>query len=172
MWRYRRYGSEADAAEEEQRPRKPKKTALMVAVDLLARQEQSENKLREKLVRKGYAEEEIQQAIHRLEEMHYLNDEDACARQFAFLYEESRSSVRQICVKLMQRGFDSSLVKACIPADTFEREKAAALRVLSLKFKPAADRQKMMANLYRKGFDSSAIRAAVETFCQEEENND
>ena len=73
-------------------------------------------------------------------------------------------------VKLMQRGFGSSLVKDCIPADTFAREKAAALRVLALKFKPAADRQKMMANLYSKGFDSSAIRAAVEEFQQAEED--
>ena len=167
MWRYRQ-GGDDEAAEEKKRPRKPKKTALMAAVDLLARQEQSENKLREKLTRKGYEVEEIDQAITRLVEMRYLNDADACARQFAFLYEESRSSVRQICVKLMQRGFESSLVKSCIPADTFERETAAALRVLSLKFKPSADRQKMMANLYRKGFDSSAIRAAVDRFCQED----
>ncbi|SFT74834.1 regulatory protein [Selenomonas sp. GACV-9] len=156
--------------ESARRPRKPKKTALMTAVDLLARQEHSEKKLREKLLRKGYAEVEVQQAIDRLVEMHYLNDADACARQFEFLYHESRSSVRQICVKLMQRGFESSLVKDCIPSDTFEREKAAALRVLALKFKPSADRQKMMANLYGKGFDSSAIRAAVTEFCQGEEN--
>ena len=169
MWKYQR--SEEDrAAESPRRPRKPKKTALMTAVDLLARQEQSEKKLREKLLRKGYAEEEVQQAVNRLEEMRYLNDANACARQFEFLYNESRSSVRQICVKLMQRGFESSLVKDCIPSDTFEREKAAALRVLALKFKPAADRQKMMANLYSKGFDSSAIRAAVAEFQQAGEN--
>ena len=157
-------------AEPTRRPCKPKKTALMTAVDLLARQEHSEKKLREKLLRKGYADDEVQQAIGRLVEKHYLNDADACARQFEFLYHESRSSVRQICVKLMQRGFGSSLVKDCIPADTFAREKAAALRVLALKFKPAADRQKMMANLYSKGFDSSAIRAAVEEFQQAEED--
>lgn len=172
MWRYRRRGNDEEASVGNKSLRKPKKTALMAAVDLLARQEQSENKLREKLARKGYQEEEIGQAINRLEEMHYLNDEDACARQFVFLYEESRSSVRQICVKLMQRGFESSLVKSCIPADTFEREKAAAMRVLALKFKPSADRQKMMANLYRKGFDSSAIRAAVDEFCQNEDITD
>ena len=172
MWSYRRRSGYEDGREGEgpKHPRKPKKTALMTAVDLLARQEHSEKKLREKLQRKGYDEEEIQLAINRLLEMHYLNDEDACVRQFEFLYQESRSSVRQICVKLMQRGFDSSLVKDCVPTDIFAREKSAALRVLALKFKKADDRQKMMANLYRKGFDSSAIRAAVDAFCQDEEN--
>lgn len=143
---------------------KPAKTALVAAVDILARQEQSENKLREKLIHKGYAEAEISQAIARLQERHYLCDEDACVRQFEYLYQESSKSVRQICVKLMQRGFSSALVKECVPADTFEREKQAALRVLQLKYKPAADKQKLMASLYRKGYDSSAIRAAVAEF--------
>jgi len=145
------------------------KTALMYAVDLLARQEQSSNKLREKLRRKGYEDEEIEAALLRLEERHYLNDEDACARQFRFLYEESRSSVKQICVKLMQRGFDSSLVRDCVPQDTYEREVQAALRCLAVRFKPSADREKMMASLYRKGFEGAAIQGAVEEFMADEE---
>ena len=149
---------------------KNKKTALVQAVDLLARQEQSTNKLREKLQQRGYAGDEIEAAIQRLEERHYLDDADACARQFQFLYEESRQSVRQICAKLMQRGFESSLVRECVPRDIYEREKKAAMRCLNLKFRPSAEEQKMMQHLYRKGFDSSAIRAAVEEFhCTDEE---
>ena len=169
MWqRQRAAGSYTDDTAEGHRPRRPRKTALMTAVDLLARQEQSEQKLRDKLARKGYEPEEIDKAVARLIEKHYLNDEDACARQFEFLYQESRSSVRQITIKLRQRGFDNNLIRECIPADTFEREKAAALRVLALKYKPSADRQKMMANLYSKGFDSSAIRAAVVEFAADD----
>ena len=140
------------------------KTALMYAVDLLARQEQSSAKLREKLGRKGYEEEEIEAALQRLMELHYLDDIGACQRQFDFLYEESRSSVRQIVAKLLQRGFESSMIKDCIPSDTYEREKDAAFRVLALKYRKPADPRKMMANLYQKGFAVDAARAAVETF--------
>ena len=140
------------------------KTALMYAVDLLARQEQSSAKLREKLGRKGYDEEETEAALRRLMELHYLDDAGACQRQFDFLYEESRSSVRQIVAKLMQRGFESSMIKGCIPSDTYEREKDAALRVLALKYRRPTDPLKMMANLYQKGFAVDAARAAVETF--------
>ena len=138
------------------------KTALMYAVDLLARQEQSSAKLREKLGRKGYDEEETEAALRRLMELHYLDDAGACQRQFDFLYEESRSSVRQIVAKLMQR--ESSMIKGCIPSDTYEREKDAALRVLALKYRRPTDPRKMMANLYQKGFAVDAARAAVETF--------
>ena len=141
-----------------------KKTALMYAVDLLARQEQSEKRLREKLQRKGYEAEEIEAALARLHEKHYLNDEEACQHQFDYLYRESRSSVRQICLKLQQRGFEASLIRQCVPRDTFAREQKAALKNLSLKFKPSADQQKMLVSLYRQGFDTSVCREAVEEF--------
>ena len=177
MMRYKNYPMSHRADDEEEsrstrqarKPRKPQKTALMYAVDLLARQEQSEAKLREKLARKGYEEGEIDAAIARLVEKHYLNDADACRRQFAFLYNESRSSVRQICLKLQQRGFEASLVRQCVPRDTFEREQKAALKNLSLKFKPSADQQKMLSSLYRAGFDTSVCREAVEEFTAEAE---
>lgn len=143
---------------------KSEKTALMYAVDLLARQEQSSKKIREKLKRKGYGDEETEAAIQRLEEKRYLNDGEACARQFRFLYTESRNSVKQICVKLMQRGFERSMITDCVPRDTYQRELTAALRCLSVKFKPSSDGRKMMANLCGKGFEVEVARAAVEQF--------
>ena len=157
----RRETADGEAVEE---PKKPEKTALVAAVDILARQEYSEAKLYEKLARKGYRDEEIEGAIARLKERRYLNDAEACARQFAFLYTESRNSVRQICLKLRQRGFTKEDIDACKPRDTYEREKQAALRVLSLKYPHDADRQKMMANLYQKGFEAGTARDAVELY--------
>lgn len=157
----RRETADGEAVEE---PKKPEKTALVAAVDILARQEYSEAKLSEKLARKSYGEEEIAGAIARLKERHYLNDADACARQFAFLYNESRNSVRQICLKLRQRGFTKEDIDACRPRDIYEREKQAALRVLALKYPRDAERQKMMANLYQKGFEAGTARDAVETY--------
>lgn len=148
---------------------KPKKTALVYAVDLLSRQEQSEQRLREKLLRKGYEDEEIEAAMARLHEKRYLDDEAACQRQFEYFYNESRNSVRQICMKLQQRGFAGSLVRQCVPEDTYEREYNAALRNLKIKYRPSADKQKMLASLYRAGFGTSVCREAVEEFTAETE---
>lgn len=167
--------AEAGDGEAVEKTKKPEKTALVAAVDILARQEYSEAKLSEKLARKGYGEEEIAGAIARLKERRYLNDAEACARQFAFLYTESRNSVRQICLKLRQRGFTKEDIDACKPRDTYEREKQAALRVLALKYPHDADRQKMMANLYQKGFEAGTARDAVELYRSqgsEEEDGD
>ena len=145
------------------------KTALMTAVDYLARQAHSEKKLREKLERKGFPTDEIDAAIARLIERHYLDDAELCSRQFMYLYNESRNSVRQICAKLMQRGFDHDLVWSVVPEDTYDREVAAAERVLSMKFKPTDKHQKMMANLYQKGFSVDVAHAAVQNFTEDAE---
>ena len=142
------------------------KTALVTAVDYLARQAHSEKKLREKLQRKGFPQEEIDAAIERLIERKYLDDADLCAQQFMYLYNESRYSVRQIFDKLMQRGFDKELIRRAVPPDTAEREEAAAERVLAMKFKPTDKKQKMMANLYQKGFSVDTAHAAVRNFTE------
>ncbi len=146
---------------------KTKKTALVQAVELLARQEHSIQRLREKLHQRGYEEEETEAAIQRLVEKHYLNDEDACARQFQYLYENSRSSVKQIQAKLMQRGFAGALIRECIPEDTYPRESRVALQCLRLKFRAGAEERRMMQHLYTRGFDSSVMRAAIHVFQQE-----
>lgn len=156
--------------QEEKRSRKAaNKTALMTAVDYLARQAHSEKKLREKLTRKGFPAEEIDAAIARLIEHRYLDDTDLCTQQFMYLYNDSRNSVRQICAKLMQRGFDHDLVWSVVPDDTFEREVSVAEHVLAMKYKPMDKYQKMMANLYQKGFSVDVSHAAVQSFTQDTE---
>ena len=158
MWGKRSYG---------QAGRKPVKPALAAAVDMLARQEYSENRLFEKLLDKGYAEEEASAAIARLQEKHYLNDAESCPRRFDYLYTDSSYSVRQICEKLKQKGYPSSLVKSCIPDDreaVNEREYEKALRVLESKYKRSQDKQKLMAALFRRGYQSSAVYRAVNDF--------
>ncbi|MCR5757248.1 MAG: recombination regulator RecX [Selenomonas sp.] len=152
--------------------RKPTKPALVAAVDMLARQEYSENRLFEKLMVKGYEEEETAAAIARLQEKHYLNDAESCPRRFQYLYTDSSYSVRQICEKLKQRGYPSALVKSCIPEDreaVNEREYEKALRVLESKYKRSQDKQKLLAALFRRGYYSSAIYRAVQSFLSDEE---
>ena len=148
---------------------KPKPTALEKAVALLAMQEQSSAKLREKLRQRDYAPEEIDAAIARLEERHYLNDEDSCARQYQKLYEESSMSVRQIEQKLLTRGFPSSLIRASAPKDDGknERELNAAIRSLRSRFRAAAPRAKMKQFLYRRGFSYGICDSATSAFLEE-----
>lgn len=148
---------------------KPKPAALEKAMALLARQEQSSAKLREKLRQRGYAAEEIDEAIARLEERRYLDDEESCARQYQTMYEETAMSVRQIEQKLLTRGFPSSLVRASAPQDDGkdERERNAAVRSLRSRFRSAAPMAKMKQFLYRRGFSYGICDSATSAFLEE-----
>ena len=103
-------------AEKKVQPRaaRPKKTALVQAVDLLARQAHSTKKLADKLKLRDYEPQEIENAIGILTQRGYLNDEDLCRQQFQRYFTESRCSVRYICCKLMNQGFASDPAR-CFP---------------------------------------------------------
>lgn len=143
---------------------KNKKTALVQAVDLLARQAHSTRKLADKLKQREYEEAEITAAVDRLTQRGYLNDAELCQRQFERYFAQGHDSIKAICYKLRNKGFSESLVRSCIPEESAEREQAAALCTLQRKFKPDAPPQKMQQYLYTRGFASGAIRRAVEDF--------
>jgi regulatory protein len=143
------------------------KTALMKATDLLARQDQSEKILRQKLLARQYAEDEVDAAIDKLKKYNYLDDETTCTRIFESLYNEERLSVKQICIKLQQRGYNSEFIKNLIPADTYEHEYNAALKIAAKKFggKVSTDikfKQKIWQHLASKGFESEIISAVAD----------
>lgn len=142
------------------------KTALMKATDLLSRQDQSEKVLRQKLLARQYEEDEVDAALDKLKKYNYLNDEETCARFFKSLYDEERLSVKQIKMKLIQRGYDSDFIKNLIPADTYEHEYNAALKIANKKFsgKISTDmksKQKIWQHLASKGFSSEIVSEVI-----------
>ena len=149
------------------------KTALMKATELLARSEQSSKNLRQKLLARKYEENEVENAIKKLEKYKYLDDDELCTRQFENLYSEEKLSIRQICVKLVQKGFDSEFVKNLIPDDVDERELRVAEKILEKKYRrqkfdDEKEIYKIKAKLWNylatKGFNAEIISKTVENF--------
>ncbi|MBR1581110.1 MAG: regulatory protein RecX [Selenomonadaceae bacterium] len=140
------------------------KTALMKATDLLARQDQSERALKRKLTARKYAADEIDEALDKLKQHNYLNDEETCARQFERLYDDGKLSLKQIYAKLLGRGFDGALIDKQVPSDVDEHERAAALRALRAKFRAVPEDKKMWQHLSYRGFDGETIAFAVNEF--------
>lgn len=140
------------------------KTALMKATDLLARQEQSERQLRQKLSARKYSDEEIDGALETLKARRYIDDEATCGRQFERLYSSGKLSLKQIYVKLLHWGFDAALIDRQVPADVDEHERSTALRALTAKFKSVPEEKKMWQYLSTRGFDGDAIMSAIDAF--------
>lgn len=148
---------------------KQKKSALQKATDLLARQEQSSTVLRQKLLARGYDVAEVDDALAKLKRYNYLDDAEACRRQFENFLADGKLSVRQIVVKLIQRGFDKDFIERLIPDDSATYEADVALKLLTKKFSAATfDRAKAWQFLSARGFDGEIISEAVENFLQAE----
>jgi len=146
-----------------------KKSALQRATDLLANQEQSAAVLRQKLLARNYDAAEVDEALAKLKQYNYLNDEETCRRQFEIFYAEGKLSVRQIVVKLIQRGFEKNFIEQLIPDDSDEHERRTAEKLLTKKFSRGKnfDRAKAWQFLTTRGFDGEIISAVVEKFLNE-----
>lgn len=147
-----------------------KKTALEKAAELLANQEQSSKVLRRKLLVRKYDAAEVDTALDKLKKYNYLDDEDACKRQFENFYAEGKLSVRQIMAKLIQHGFDKNFIEQLIPEDSDEHDLQTAEKLLAKKFKARDEktfRAKAWQFLSARGFDGEIISSAVENFSAE-----
>lgn len=150
---------------------KIKKSALMKAADLLAYREHSEAELRQKLLARRYEPAEVDETIDKLKRHNYLDDEELCRQQFENFWADGRLSVRQIVVKLIQRGFDKNFIDELIPADRDEHELNAATLALTKKFTSRDDknfRAKAWQFLSGRGFDGDTISIALENFSEED----
>lgn len=144
---------------------KQKKSALQKATDLLARQEQSSTVLRQKLLARGYDTSEVDDALAKFKRYNYLDDAEACRRQFENFLTDGKLSVRQIVVKLIHRGFDKDFIEQLIPDDSAAYDSDVALKLLTKKFSAAKfDKAKAWQFLSARGFDGEIISEAVEKF--------
>ena len=142
-----------------------KKSALMKATELLANQEQGSEVLRKKLLARKYDAQEVNETIEKLKKYNYLDDAEICRRQFENFYSESKLSLRQILVKLIQRGFDKNFIEQLIPDDFEEHERLVAEKLLAKKFAGKNfDKAKAWQFLAARGFDGEIISSAAEGF--------
>lgn len=148
-----------------------KKTALEKATELLAHMEQSSTVLRRKLIARHYDAAEVDAALDKLKQYKYLDDEETCRRQFEIFYSEGKLSIRQIVIKLIQRGFDKEFIEGLIPDDIDEHEQLTALRAIQKKFTyDDFDRAKAWQFLSARGFDSEIISSTLESFSQDNDD--
>lgn len=144
---------------------KEKKSALMKATELLANQEQSSKILRRKLLVRKFDAKDVDDAIDKLKKYNYLDDAEICQRQFENFYAENKLSLRQILIKLIQRGFDKNFIENLIPDDSEERERLVAEKLLAKKFAGKKfDKNKAWQFLAARGFDSEIISSTIESF--------
>lgn len=145
---------------------KNKKTALVTAVDLLAKRPYGLQEMQIKLQHKGFDETEIAATIERLTTRGYIDDTMLCQALFSRYEQESKYSLQAIRYKLRSKGFTEMLVDETMQSADKEKEIQVAVKLLHAKFRMPADTEpiKLLKFLAAKGFTPQTIEKVLSPY--------
>ncbi|MDD3885673.1 MAG: regulatory protein RecX [Victivallaceae bacterium] len=133
------------------------------AMRYLAQRAHSEQELRGKLRRAGYADEAVEEAINACLRHGYINDELMAEDGVGLLAGRGLGS-RLIKLKLRQRGLSAENIESAFAVSPVDEQEAARqafdykLRLLSRESDPRKKREKLYRFMISRGFPPEIIR--------------
>ncbi|HTH52126.1 MAG TPA: RecX family transcriptional regulator [Pyrinomonadaceae bacterium] len=161
-------------------PERARKRTMDRAVRLLAAKPRSVAELRERLLEKGWTNEDIvDAAIAKLREYNYLDDEQYARELALSKLRQKPQGRRRLQQRLSQKKLDRSTLDSAI-ANAYEVMPEAQLidaaieKRMRLKGFPAShdDRKKFTEHLMRQGFDYGLIREKLAELKPDDEIGD
>lgn len=139
----------------------PKPSAYDKALGLLARREHSRRELRQKLGRKGYASDEAGEALDRLGEQHYQDDD-----RFAEVLIRNRAAQgygpMRLRAELKSHGLSDARIRSLLDAAQIDWADSAAAQLRrrygSAGTSDPAERTRRAQFLLRRGFPAATVR--------------
>ena len=148
------------------------KMAFEKASTYLASREHSKKEIYNKLLIKGYEKNVILKAIEKLEEYHYVDDE-----QFArhFVEQNSKYSRDMLEIKLKQKGIDAEHIKNALSLveddDEYSLCEKYIRKYISTKdIEKDGIKEKLIASLLRKGFKYEVIKSILNKFLNDNDD--
>ena len=148
--------------------------AFNAAVDILSRRDHSSKELQRKVARRSGAEF-AREAVERLEEMGYVNDERYARNLAQELYERRGMGKKRIEQELRQRGISRETASECaeeLDGDDVERIKNLLETKFAGKFSDEKGRRRTFNAVTRLGYCYSDIRSAMRAMDEEYEDTD
>ncbi len=136
-------------------------------ISILSRLAKSEYELRLKMQDKGFAPELIDNAINRLKERKYLDDERYCEMFINDKINISKYGLRKIKEALFFKGIDKEIIEEKIKSISAEDEEKRAFdlgkkKLISLKEEDTRKKAYKLSNyLISKGFEYETVKKAV-----------
>ncbi len=121
---------------------------------------------------KGFEQEEIQETIERLKQLHYLDDMDYCLQYFAYAFGKGRGALRAKR-ELEEKGVSREIIQ--IAFEEYEAEESELERARQQAAKIAAGKEpdrKLMAKIGRRlttmGYSSDVIYQVIGSYMRNE----
>ena len=140
-------------------------SARSTALRLLSRRDYTTFELRQKLIDKEFAQEDINEALRTLAADRLLDDHRAAAAHVRIASQIKGRGRLRIQRELEARGVDRALVRELLAEMPASEDAAALAKFLSRKRLPSplgpADRRRIFQQLLRRGFPAEAIAKAL-----------
>lgn len=152
--------------------------AYNMAINYLAHRMRSESEVREYLKKKEVAEPVIKEAIHKLYDLKFLNDEDFALAYVRTQINTTDKGAEVIKLELKEKRIDPSIISKVLDEVSFDVQLEKAVKLsdkYAQKNKNDSSRilkQKIEQMLQRKGYSFPIIRAALEETVVEKEEED
>jgi len=155
-----------------------KKSAYQTALDLLSRRDHFRRELVEKLRKRDFPADEIEDSIARCQELDLLNDERVAKRFVEVRAADRGWGPHRLAAELRQRGITAD--DADRLANLTEELAADAMRTALRKIEVRAPagwwrdgqrRARMVSSLITRGFEAEVAIAAVDDLAASRENN-
>jgi len=146
------------------------KTPMHAALNILSRRQVSTGQMRFMLSRKGYALDDIQSCIEKLEGWGYLNDMVLARNILGAMIRNAPCGKKRCFYELRKRRFDRDLAETLIQEaysefDERDLAHAAAKQYAKNKTKwTLKDRERLARWLFRRGFTEATILSVAKTF--------
>ena len=150
------------------------KRAKSRALWYLSRSDHSKKALADKLLKGGFCDDAVDQAVLRMEELGLINDEVLAQRLFEY-FSLQKMSKNEIYHKLILKGISRELAKETVfCSDESESDKIKELLKTKYSKKLGSEEniKKVYASLVRKGFSFSDIKEALKEYSEELENSE
>ncbi len=134
------------------------------ALDLLSRRPHFRRELEQKLLRRDFASDEVEEALDRATERGFLDDLE-CAREFARVRVERRhEGPAKLLATLTRRGSDSDMARQVV-AEHFADGESKQLKTAASRWldRNPWHRERLARHLKGKGFSGGAILSALES---------
>ena len=146
---------------------KEEKTPFDVALDYLEKCARSEKEVKDKLYKKGYSKQQVEDTLSKLKEYRFIDDTEY-VKQFLFFYKNKFGKKQLELRRTAVKGVDRKLVSEILDeqlSDDEELLKAVAFAkkyISQKKLDSSKESKAKLANwLYSKGFEWDIINRAI-----------
>ena len=148
------------------------------ALNFLSYQMRSEHEVRKKFIDAGHGEAVVQEAIHKLEKLGFLNDASYAKALLETKKATAKKGPRAVRQDLIKKGIDKKLQDEVLETYSHEEQVKLALQLAEKQVRagdkktPAQVKQKIQESLMRKGYSFTIVSEVLDQIELEREDDD